>query len=126
VGSTPLTPITLRPADGGRAVTLTGDSALLHSVVGLDVTVTGASGPKSFAVSALMVRSVGGIPALDGIIAATDGVVALVLAGGQHVALKAAPPELAVRSGSRAWVTVAPDGTALSFGWIATPPAGPR
>jgi len=126
VGSTPRTQLVLRPADGGRSVTLAGDSALLHSVAGLDVMVTGTSGPKSFAVSALLVRSAGGVAALDGIIAATDGAVSIVVAGGQPIALRATPPEFLARTGSRAWVTTAPDGTVLSFGWIATPPAGPR
>ncbi len=121
-GATPLTHLVLRPAGGGPAVPLSGDSAAaMRALSGLDVWVQGTAGATSFAVTRFRVRAAGGVPAVDGTLAVNGGAVVLITDDGARHALTAAPPEFASHPGARAWVTLAADQTVITFGLLPSP-----
>ena len=135
-GVIPATRLVIRRNGDGPAIPLSGDTALLRSVVGLDVRLFGEWSGKGYVVSEFVVRAVGGVPAIDGEIRFGGSGVLLrnSLAGFRKganwidtfVELRDPPDGLLEHPSARVWVTLARDGTVASYGFIPTPPAGPR
>jgi len=105
VGSSPLTRVSLRPADGSAAVVLSGDTAALRRAAALEVEVRGRPGAdgREFAVERFTVLAANGEPALDGIVRRDGEALALETAGGR-VRLGNPPAELRDQVGARVWV----------------------
>lgn len=106
------TPDAVIPLQGPAAGPMT-------SVVGADVRVRGTwDGHTGLIVENFTVLAVKGLPALDGILVATEDGLSLRLSDGTMHRLEAAPTELMGHIGARVWVTVSPDNSAVEFGVI--------
>lgn len=119
VGSDPATFVTLRPATGGRAMSVEGNAAqLLRSVSGADVWIRGSVAPEGrVRVDDFLVRRVNGAPVHDGIVVVTETSVGVRRDGFTRL-IPNAPPGLRALAGKRVWVTHAQDGVAPSYGVV--------
>jgi len=96
-------------------------TALLTRVTGADVMIRGVRvTTRDMVVSDFVVRSVDGVPALDGRLEGGAGAWSLVQTeGGTRVPLSTIPVGLRGREGSRVWITHAPGrSVAESYGII--------
>lgn len=106
VGSEPATLVSLLPRGGAPAVIL-GGSALpdLRRAAGTEVWVSGTrSDARSMDVTRFEVRSVHGIPAVDGVIAREGESFVLITQDGRRVPVPRLPHELRERVGARVWL----------------------
>lgn len=121
VGSVPITSIVVRPA-GGRSVTILGSLAKeIGMAAGAEVWVSGHRTPEGLHAMRYAVRSVDGEPAVDGVLAAEDGGLVLVTAGGRHRIVR--PPQ-ALRGmvGARVWLVGPIEGGITSYGVLREAP----
>jgi hypothetical protein len=111
----------LRPNGGGPQVPLLGDqAAALGRLSGTDVWVSGKrDGTRGLHVDRFLVRSVDGVPAIDGTVIDRDGGVAIVTTAdhAEHPIVNP-PSALRARVGARVWVTGALETGAVTFGVI--------
>jgi hypothetical protein len=121
VGSAVDEQVVVRPSGGGAAVTLLGSqSAALGRLSGVDAWVSGKrEGARRMTVDRFLVRSVDGVPAIDGTLIARDGGYAIVTTA-DHAEHPIVNPPAALRShaGARIWITGDPQATIASFGVI--------
>lgn len=116
VGSAPFTQVALRPATGG-SVTITGPLATeIGRASGADVWVRGTRTDRGLEATDYRVRTVDGVPALDGVLVVDGETVYLRLADGSRRGLRAAPAALRAEAGSRVWVTGGVDQPVAAFG----------
>jgi hypothetical protein len=120
VGSEPMTQTVVRPADGARSVTVTGDAATgLRTLSGADVVVRGArTGPRELRVASFAVRTVDGVAAADGVLERVGERFSLRLADGTRRPVVRPSPALVAYLGSRVWVTGPADVEPQAFGLI--------
>lgn len=120
VGSEPGTMVSLRPAEGGAAVLLSGDALTeLRRAAGADVWVTGERiDERSLQVARFEVRGMHGIPAVDGVIAQDGQSYVLVTHDGTRIPMPRLPAELRGRVGARVWIAGQPDRDPELFGVI--------
>jgi hypothetical protein len=106
-GSSPFAVPTIRPREGGRALTLTGpDTAMLKRVAGLEVVVRGTPGTKGdYRVSSFVVRAANDAPATDGVVTRDGNALLLVTSEGGRVTLGNPPAELRDLVGARVWIS---------------------
>lgn len=119
VGSEPATSVVVQPAGGGPDVELEGDRRVLDRLAGLDVLVRGervAGG--HLRVTRTEVRSVNGVPAVDGVLARDAGRDVLVMRDGTRRVIARLPEALRDATGSRVWLAGPLDGDIDSFGVI--------
>jgi hypothetical protein len=127
VGHTDMGNVTLKTTDGNEFLLTGTEVANLLSLDGADVDVRGLWDGGALAVSDFLVRRVGGIDVLDGIVTMLvddeTGEVGygISLTRGSYVPLIDPPDELLAYIGQRVWVTDPADGRRLVFGII-----GPR
>lgn len=100
--------VVIKPAGGGRAVTLSGpEAATVARAAGADVWISGtrdaASGGMN--VVSFVVRSVDGAPATDGKLALDGGQLVLVTSDGARHVIAHAPPVLRDHIGARVWIS---------------------
>jgi hypothetical protein len=74
--------------------------------------------PRQITVQRFEVRSIGGVPTIDGILREDAGALVIVSAGAERTRLSTAPAGLRELVGRRVWVTRARDGAVASFGAI--------
>ena len=112
--------VILRPAAGGRAVTLVGAQArTVGRLSGADVWLTGTRDDRGqITVSRFLVRSVDGAPALDGTLIARGDQLLLVTRDGKQHPIANPPPALREHVGARVWITGPLDKGPLTFGVI--------
>jgi hypothetical protein len=112
--------VVLRPARGGRSVTLIGPmSRDVGRLSGADVWATGNRDEHGqLRVSRFSVRSVDGNAALDGTLIARGAQMLLVTRDGVQHALENAPASLKQHVGARVWITGATGGGAIVYGVI--------
>lgn len=84
----------------------------------LSVAVGRAIPPRQITVRTFEVRSVGGVPVLDGTLRAEGEAMILEERGGAQHRLTTYPAELRALAGRRAWITRTADGSVSSFGEI--------
>ena len=121
VGSAVDEQVIVRPSGGGAPVTLLGSqSALLGRLSGVDAWISGKrDGGRRMTVDRFLVRSVDGVPAIDGTLIARDGGYAIVTTAdhAEHPIVNP-PPALRSHVGARVWVTGALETGAITFGVI--------
>lgn len=116
VGSAPFTQVALRPASGG-SVTITGPLAKeIGRASGADVWVRGTRSDRGFEAAEYRVRTVDGVPALDGVLVVDGERTHLRLADGTRRSLRSAPAALRAEAGARVWVTGGVDQPVAAFG----------
>lgn len=121
VGSDPATFLTLRPADGGPSINLSGEAAEpLRSVDGADVRVAGSAAPDGFVVQRFIVRRVNGEDVHDGVVVTAGGGLAVRTETGL-IDVPDAGPGLRRLLGARIWITSPLPGRAPSYGEIRSP-----
>ena len=105
VGSTPFTRVELRPEGGGRALTLTGDTAALRRAAALVVEVRGvpSADGRELQVERFTVVAANGEPVLDGFLRRDGDGLALETATGR-VRLGNPPAALRDQAGARVWI----------------------
>ena len=112
--------VVIRPAKGGRPITLAGPQAnTVGRLSGTDVWVTGtrdASG--QITVSRFVVRTVNGQPALDGTLVTRRDQLFIVTRDGKQHPITSPPQALRDRVGARVWVVGPPDRPPVTFGVI--------
>jgi hypothetical protein len=111
----------LRPNGGGPQVALLGaHAATLSRLSGTDVWVSGKrNGTRGIDVGRFLVRSVSGVPAIDGTLIARDGGFAIMTTA-DHAEHPIVNPPAALRShvGARVWITGPLETGAVTFGVI--------
>ena len=111
----------LRPNGGGPQVALLGvQAATLTRLSGTDVWISGKrNGTRGIDVAHFLVRSVSGVPAIDGTLIARDGGFAIVTTA-DHAEHPIVDPPAALRShvGARVWITGPLETGAVTFGVI--------
>jgi hypothetical protein len=114
--------VMLAVAGTQRRIEITGPIArLVGHVSGADVSVTGTlSGTRLEAVG-FLVRSVDGLPALDGTLKSEGGAMYIVTANGSRSRFLAPPPPFVGHEGARVWITGDPAKGVQSFGFIDPP-----
>jgi hypothetical protein len=117
VGSIPVTRVIVRPASG-RPITVTGPLAREIGVAsGADVWVRGPrAADGSIEATSYSVRSVDGVPAITGTLAAEGDRLVLVSDDGRRHPLARPPAPLRQQVGARVWITGDPAGAIGSFG----------
>lgn len=117
VGSTPMTNVVVRPA-GGRSVTVSGPLATeIGRASGAEVEVRGRkTGERTIEATGYAVRSVDGLPALTGRLAADGDRVILVSDDGLRRVIANPPPVLRQHIGARVWLTGDPATSIVVFG----------
>lgn len=119
VGAEPAVEVILAKRGSAAPVTLTGDTRLLRLVSGTEVWVHGKpSASNSFEVTRFEVRSVDGMPALDGVLALDAG--RLVLVTPDRLRHPIAHPPAALRDalGARVWIAGPLSAEPAAFGVI--------
>jgi hypothetical protein len=120
VGSAPDEQVIVRPNGGGAAVTLLGNQLeALGQLSGVDVWISGKRDGRRMTVDRFLVRSVDGVPAIDGTLIARDGGYAIVTTA-DHAEHPIINPPTALRShvGARVWITGSLETGAVTFGVI--------
>lgn len=121
-GSEPAVTFVVEDA-AGRQTALEGDPAVLRRLDGLEVAFRGeARGTAPFRVQRAEVRGVGGVPAVDGVLARDDGRDVLVTRDGSRHVIARLPEGLRGRTGARVWLAGSLGGEIDSFGIIAERP----
>jgi hypothetical protein len=120
MGADPATFIAIVPT-GGRAVRLTGQTALLRRITGAEVWVSGSQERDGFQVARFEVRKVNGRAVDDGIVIAQPDRVAVQLRSGALRSVPDAPPALRGLAGARIWITRPVANQAPSYGVIDGP-----
>ena len=120
--------VVLETADGDEIRLAGGETTLLERVDGAEIEVRGTwDAVDAFAVKDFLVRAVGGIAALDGVVTEmySDDLedefigYGLRLTGGPlTVPLIDPPDDLIEHRGDRVWVTAAPGGKPMAYGLI--------
>ena len=112
--------VVLRPAGGGRSVTLVGPEArIVGRLSGADVWASGNRDQYGqLRVSRFMVRTVDGNRAMDGTLIARGDRLLLVTRDGQQHAIGNPPPALRAHVGARVWLTGPLDTGPITFGVI--------
>jgi hypothetical protein len=112
--------VVLRPAMGGRTITLGGPQAkTVGRLSGTDVWVTGSRDASGqITVSRFVVRTVNGQPALDGTLIMRGDQLFIVTRDGKQHPITSPPPALRDRVGARVWVVGPPDRPPVTFGVI--------
>ena len=119
--------ILLDTGDGNELVLTGTETANLLSLDGAEVDVRGLWVADALAVSDFLVRRVGGIDVLDGIVTMQvddqtgDVGYGISLTRGSYVPLIDPPDALIAHLGQRVWVTEPADGQPLLFGIIGAP-----
>ena len=121
VGSEVDEQVVVRPSGGGAPVTLVGSqTSVLGQLSGVDVWISGnREGARRMTVDRFLVRSVDGVPAIDGTLTARDGGYAIVTTA-DHAEHPIVNPPAALRShvGARVWLTGSLETGAVTFGVI--------
>ncbi len=119
------------PRGGGEAVSLVGaQSVMLARAVGVEVVAFGrrtgarnpAAGPRGavvFNAASFVVRAADGVPATDGLVVSSGGVLSLRLADGRVVPAPMLPASLRRMVGARVWVAGPLDAPPQAYGVIA-------
>jgi hypothetical protein len=104
-GAQPGTTIVLETAQG-TTIVLSESRELLQQMAAMEIVAWGQPQPDSrFRVTRALVRSVSGIPAVDGILErAADGRHSLLTAAGERLPLPWLPVALHAQAGSRIWL----------------------
>jgi hypothetical protein len=119
--------VVLRPSGGGASIALTGPrSATLAKLSGVEVWVAGTPGAapgrplprRSINVAKFGVRSVDGVPAVDGRLEAEGTQLVLVTADGARHPLVRPPAALRSRVGAHVWIAGPLDRPVTTFGVI--------
>jgi hypothetical protein len=112
--------VVIRPSSGGRPISLIGPQAKsVGRMSGADVWVTGSRDERGeINVSRFTVRSVDGLPALDGTLITRGDQLLLVTRDGKEHAIGNAPAALRQQVGARVWVTGPLDKGPVTFGVI--------
>ena len=119
VGSDRNTQVVLKLEPTAPYLTLTGPQTdALRRTMGADVWVTGTRKDNSLEVSSFVVRTVDGVPALDGRVAADGDKLYLVTPEGVRRLIVHPPPPLRSHIGARVWITGALDRDPVAFGLI--------
>ncbi|HET7373866.1 MAG TPA: hypothetical protein VFJ20_10790 [Gemmatimonadaceae bacterium] len=119
--------VMLKTPDGDDLVLTGAEAANLASLDGAEVDVRGLWDAGALAVSDFLVRRVGGIDVLDGIVTMQvddetgDVHYGISLTRGADVPLIDPPDDLIAHLGQRVWVTEPTDGQPLTFGIIGQP-----
>lgn len=124
VGADPTTMVALRCRTGGGEVYLSGsDESMLGRLSGVDVWVSGQldSAERRMEVRRFEVRSVDGVPAVDGVLEMGEQGLVLIRPDGRHLPIRNAPDELLQHIGARVWISGPLDEEPVAFGVI-----GPR
>jgi hypothetical protein len=77
--------------------------------------------PREIAATRFAVRSVAGVPALDGTLRDEGGKLVMVAEDGTRTRVDGAPPALREHLGRRIWLTRPDDGSVATFGVIESP-----
>jgi len=105
--------------DGSLILLVGTEARTLASVAGGEVLVHGTlDANPGLVVSDFQVLSMGGRPALDGVIEMTDYGLALRLKDGSYVDLAQCPAELSTIVGDRIWLTGSADSPPVTYGVI--------
>lgn len=124
IGHTDMGAVVLMTADGNDLALVGTEADNLLSLDGAEVDVRGLWDAGSLVVSDFLVRRVGGIEVLDGILTMVvddetgDVGYGITLTRGSYVPLIDLPNELIAYLGQRVWVTDPADGQPLHFGVI--------
>jgi len=124
LGYTDMGEVMLKTADGNDLTLIGTEAANLVSLDGADVDVRGLWVADALSVSDFLVRRVGGIEVLDGIVTMLvddetgDVGYGISLTRGSYVPLIDPPDELIAHVGQRVWVTDPADGQPFAFGII--------
>ena len=114
--------VTIARPGGGKRVEITGPLArLIGHVAGADVWVTGTSAGTSLEASRFVVKTVDGMPALDGTLKTEGSALYLLTVDGARTRITAPPPPLLGHDGARVWITGDPSRGVASFGFIDPP-----
>ena len=98
--------VMVAPLGGGRHVEVTGPVApLVGHLAGADVWVAGTQSGTSLQAARFMVRTVDGMPALDGTLKTEGGALYIITDGGGRNRIVTPPPPLVGRDGARVWIT---------------------
>ena len=109
----------LMQQDGSLILLVGTEARTLASVAGGEVLVHGTwDANPGLVVSDFQVLSMGGRPALDGVIELTDYGLALRLKDGSYVDLAQCPAELSTIVGDRIWLTGSADSPPVTYGVI--------
>jgi hypothetical protein len=109
----------LMQQDGSLILLVGTEARTLASVAGGEVIVHGTwDANPGLVVSDFQVLSMGGRPALDGVIEMTDRGLALLLRDGSYVDLAECPAELSTIVGDRIWLTGSAANPPVQFGVI--------
>ena len=124
LGYTDMGEVLLKTGDGNELVLIGTEALNLVSLDGAEVDVRGLWVADALSVSDFLVRRVGGIEVLDGIVTMQvddetgDVGYGISLTRGSYVPLIDPPDELLAHIGQRVWVTNPADGQPLVFGII--------
>jgi len=112
--------VVIRPSSGGRPISLIGPQAKsVGRMSGADVWVTGSRDERGeINVSRFTVRTVDGVPALDGTLITRGDQLLLVTRDGKQHVIGNAPAALRQQVGARVWVTGPLDKGPVTFGVI--------
>ena len=114
--------MTIARPGGGKRVEITGPLArLIGHVAGADVWVTGTPAGTSLEASRFVVKTVDGMPALDGTLKTEGSALYLLTVDGARTRITAPPPPLLGHDGARVWITGDPSRGVASFGFIDPP-----
>ncbi|HVZ79060.1 MAG TPA: nuclear transport factor 2 family protein [Gemmatimonadaceae bacterium] len=116
--------VVLRQGPTRPSITLAGPLATtIARAAGADVWVSGTRAGNTLTATAFLVRTVDGVPALDGTLVSADGQVALVTADHVRHVITNAPAALRQLVGARAWVTGDLAHGGVTWGVLVPPPA---
>jgi hypothetical protein len=105
-----------------RRVEIVGpQSRLVGHLAGAEVSVAGKLSGTRLEATGFLVRSVDGLPAIDGTLKSEGGAMYIVTANGARTRFVATPPPFVGHEGARVWVTGDPARAVQSFGFIDPP-----
>jgi len=102
----------------GRATTLEGDRAVLARLSAMEIAVRGVRGTHAFRVEGIAIRAVGGVPAVDGVLARAGERDLLVLESGERREVARLPEALRGQVGAWVWLAGSLEGNVDSWGVI--------
>jgi hypothetical protein len=115
VGASPLTQVVVTTS-GGQTPLSGPLAAEIGQAAGADVWVQGRRDGSSIVAARYAVRSVDGVPAVDGVLSLEGDLLVLTTAGGRRVELREAPAALRAHSGGRVWISGPPPSRIVAFG----------